>query len=91
MCGAFFRNSQFQTDIPLGAMAPRKPTFTTTGRILFQEYGAFGTLPTTGPVANTRAQLYQANGYYMVKVGSGAYDMVSVADAKNWVSWGLAN
>jgi hypothetical protein len=66
--------------------APRKPT-ANNARYIFQEIGGYGTYPTTGPANDMRAQFYNASGYYFVKTGDDSYDMVSVADSKNWITW----
>ncbi len=67
--------------------AVRTPTFVNDGRIIFSNAGTLGAVPTTGPVAKTSAQLYDANGYYLIQTSEKTYDMVSAKDGKAWVSW----
>lgn len=43
--------------------------------------------PTTGPADLTRKQFRLASGYWFVQTSSTSYDMVSVADAKVWLTW----
>ena len=69
------------------ADAPRKPTFTSDGRAIFSSSGTYGTVPTSGPSFNTKNQLYDSNGYYLIKTSATTYDMVSAKDAKTWISW----
>ena len=71
--------------------APR-PTFTSDGRAVFVRVGDYGppnflAYPSSGPAALTRAQLYNASGYYFVQTSATSYDMVSATDAKAWISW----
>jgi hypothetical protein len=60
---------------------------TSTGIAKFNEYGIQTAWPTTGPLASTRSQLFNTSGYYFVQSSAYSYDMVSVADAKTWISW----
>jgi len=74
--------------LPYG-IAYRPPTFTTDGRVAFTYMGTLGTVPTADsiPVYKTAAQFTEANGYYLVRVDSTTYDMVSAKDGKAWVTW----
>lgn len=67
----------------------RQPTFTGDGRIIFPYLGTLGTVPTADsiPVAKTRIQFSDASGYYMVRLDSTTYDMVSAKDGKAWINW----
>ncbi len=60
-----------------------------TGKFLFYGYaGNFGTSPgTAGAAAITafRTQLLNAGGYYAFQTGLNSYDLVSIADSKNWI------
>ena len=67
--------------------APRVAQFTTDGRAIFSLLGNYGSYPTTGPAAQSRAQLLSPQGYYFIQTGQNSYDMVSATDAKAWVSW----
>lgn len=67
--------------------APNPPTFTSDGRAIFSQLGNFGSYPTTGGAALSRARLYSAAGYYFVQTGATTFDMVSAADSRIWISW----
>jgi hypothetical protein len=67
--------------------APATPTFSADGRARFTLLGTYGTYPTTGGAALTLTQLLQNSGYYFVQTSATSYDMVSVADARIWLSW----
>lgn len=69
--------------------APRAPTITTDGRVVFRELGTLGPQPATGPAVLSRMQLYNTGGYYFVQTGATSYDMVSATDAKIWITWEL--
>lgn len=85
--GPFFLNpAQDSIDWFYGT-APRTPTITTDGRMVFRELGTFGTHPATGPAALSRAQLYNASGYYFVQASATSFDMVSAADSRIWITW----
>jgi hypothetical protein len=71
-------------DIPYFA-ALRPPTFTTDGRIIFRFLGKAGTLSTS--MENTLVRILDTNGFYMVQTGPLSYDMVSVADSRDWITW----
>jgi hypothetical protein len=70
-------------------------TFPTDGRVVFPNSGSqFGTVPAAAQTKYLawRAQLFQTQGYYAVQTNAGSdeattYDLVSVADAKTWISW----
>lgn len=66
--------------------APKAPTFT-AGKAIFKKYVDVGTTPPGDPVDQSNQQLYEPSGYYFVQTGEKTYDMVSVADSKNWISW----
>ncbi|GAA0553488.1 DUF4302 domain-containing protein [Chitinophaga japonensis] len=68
--------------------ALRRPTFTSDGRIRFSYLDDLGTFPPDAtPVHNTRIQLTDAAGYYLVQVNDSQYDMVSAKDGKAWITW----
>jgi hypothetical protein len=72
------------------ADAPGSPTFTSDGRVVFANTGTLGTYPTDGtaaPAIAMRNQLYDSNGYYLIKLSDTAYDMVGAKDGKTWISW----
>ena len=71
----------------LYATAPKIPTFTADGRAIFIQLGNYGTYPSTGPAALTKAQLYNPAGYYFVQTDATTYDMVSALDGKAWITW----
>jgi hypothetical protein len=63
------------------------PNFTTDGRAIFQYLGDYGPYPGSGPAGQSRALLYNPNGYYFVQTSATTYDMVSAANGKSWISW----
>ncbi|HSU50497.1 MAG TPA: hypothetical protein VLJ41_07900, partial [Segetibacter sp.] len=67
--------------------APRIPTFTSDGRVIFSQLGNYGTYPTTGAAGQSRALIYNTGGWYFVQTGVTTYDMVSAADGKSWITW----
>lgn len=67
--------------------APSPPVFRTDGRTTFTALGNVGSIPVNGPVAKSNTLLYNASGFYFVQTGPTSYDMVSVADSKNWIGW----
>ncbi len=67
--------------------APATPAFTSNGRAVFTELGYYGTYPSTGPAAQSKALLYNPNGYYFVQTSATSYDMVNALDGKSWISW----
>jgi len=66
-----------------------QPNFSSDGRVIFPILGQYGTIPTADsiPVAKTRIQFSDANGYYLIRLDSTTYDMVSAKDGKAWVNW----
>ncbi len=46
-------------------------------------------IPANSPFFNARAQLRIPQGYYLVRLDSETYDMVSANDAKAWITWYL--
>ena len=85
--GPFFLNPAGNAIDWFYGTAPRTPTITTDGRMIFRELGTFGTYPTSGPAALSRAQLYNAGGYYFVQTSATSFDMVSAADSRIWITW----
>lgn len=71
------------------------PTITAGGIAIFPNSGfQFGTIPAAAATiyAKYLAQYTQPQGYYLIQTNGGTtqtitYDMVSVSDAKAWVSW----
>lgn len=63
------------------------PSFTSDGRVIFNQLGNYGPYPGTGPAGQTRALLYNASGYYFVQTSATTYDMVSASNGKSWISW----
>jgi hypothetical protein len=65
------------------------PSVFTDGRTRFTYIGYLGTIPTADsiPVAKTRIQLSNGNGYYFVQIDDQTYDMVYSVDAKTWLRW----
>lgn len=74
--------------LPYG-LGYRQPTFSADGRITFPYLGQLGTIPTADSVAvaKTRIQFSDASGYYLVRLDSTTYDMVSAKDGKAWINW----
>jgi len=76
------------TLVPSYGPAFRAPRFTADGRIIFPYSDDRGTYPPgPAPVHNTRNQLADAAGYYLVQVNQDQYDMVSAKDGKAWITW----
>jgi hypothetical protein len=67
----------------------RPPTFTADGRVIFPFLGTLGTVPATGNLqySNTRNQITDVNGYYLVQTSANTYDMVGARDGKAWITW----
>lgn len=63
------------------------PTFTSDGRVKFEEVGKILNPPTTGPAAESIKLLYEASGFYLIQTSETTYDMVSAKDAKAWITW----
>ena len=74
--------------LPYG-LGYRPPSFTTDGRVSFPYLGQLGTVPASDSVAvaKTRIQFSETSGYYLVRLDSTTYDMVSAKDGKAWISW----
>jgi uncharacterized protein DUF4302 len=74
--------------LPYG-LGYRQPTISSDGRITFPYLGQLGTIPTADSVAvaKTRIQFSDASGYYLVRLDSTTYDMVSAKDGKAWINW----
>ena len=70
-----------------GTAPSNPPTFTADGRAVFVQLGNLGPYPTTGAAALSRAQLYNANGYYFVQTSPTSYDMVSALNGTTWITW----
>jgi|GEM_PF-3338609 len=74
----------------IAAYGPAIPTsIKTNGTIAFTYLGTFGTTPTayTNIVNNTRIQLCDALGYYVIQTGAAQYDFVNIKDGTTWISW----
>lgn len=72
------------------AAAPRRPTFTTDGRVVFTSSGTLGQgYPTSGPIVEAAKIMYNTSGFYLIKTSDTSYDMVSASDARIWISWSL--
>lgn len=74
--------------LPYG-LGYRQPSFSSDGRITFPYLGQRGTIPSADSVAvaKTRIQFSDASGYYLVRLDSTTYDMVSAKDGKAWINW----
>ena len=74
--------------LPYG-LGYRQPTISSDGRITFPYLGQLGTIPAADSVAvaKTRIQFSDASGYYLVRLDSTTYDMVSAKDGKAWINW----
>ncbi len=69
------------------AWAP--PTFTSNGRVIFEQIGTIGTIPAAAAAIfnNTNNQMAEPAGYYLIQTSSRSYDMVSAKDARAWITW----
>ena len=67
----------------------RMSIIASTGKANFNELEelADSPWPLTGPAADTRTQMYNGGGYYIVQSSSITYDMVSIADPTVWITW----
>lgn len=74
--------------LPYG-LGYRQPNFSSDGRVTFPYLGQLGTVPAADSVAvaKTRIQFSDASGYYLVRLDSTTYDMVSAKDGKAWINW----
>jgi hypothetical protein len=93
--GPVFLNANQDSLLLIYGTAPKIPTFTTDGRIMFTLLGDYGPpnflpYPITGPAVLSKDQLFIPEGYYFVQTGENSYDMVSAKDGKAWISWVLA-
>lgn len=82
-----FRSSTGSLGLIYGAgMVASQPS--TPGAIRFTYTYIFGSgAPTSGAYIQTLSQANSSSGYYFVKITDGVYDMVSVSDARRWVTW----
>lgn len=87
--GPVFLNAAQTSLTILYGTAPRVPTFTSDGRAIFIQLGNYGSYPTSGPSALSKALLYNPNGFYFVQTSATTFDMISASDGKSWVSWEL--
>ncbi|SHG15943.1 DUF4302 domain-containing protein [Pedobacter caeni] len=64
--------------------------FPADGTIKFVDDGDFGTAPPAilPIVRNTTNKWQDTKGFYVIKTGKNTCDLVSVTDAKAWISWG---
>jgi hypothetical protein len=83
----FINQGQDSIDLFYGTAPRTPPTLTTDGRAIFRELGTLGPHPDSGPAALSRDQFYNASGYYFVQTSATAYDMVSAADSRIWITW----
>jgi hypothetical protein len=83
---AFYSQAENQLSLEYGHL-PTVPNFVADGRVIFSEWGSFGTIPAAGPVANSGNLLYEKSGFYLIQTSESTYDMVSAKDAKAWISW----
>ena len=67
----------------------RPPFFTTTGVVVFQYLGDFGTIPSAqlSSYIGTVSKMNDGSGFYLIQIGTSRYDMVSARDGKSWISW----
>lgn len=74
--------------LPYGAVY-LPPTFTANGRIIYNLYGTFGTIPSSQTTVfnNIKSKFSDPSGWYLVQTGEHSYDMVSAFDEKSWISW----
>jgi hypothetical protein len=64
-------------------------SFPANGRIVFTNFGSFGTPPAAlAPVVTaTSNKFFDTGGFYVIKTGFNKYDLVSATDARAWVSF----
>ena len=84
----FINQEKTAIDLFYGS-APRQPTITSDGRIVFRELGTLGSYPTSGPASLSRTRLYNSSGFYLVQTSATTFDMVSAADSRIWITWEL--
>ncbi len=65
------------------------PTFTTDGRVVFNDIGLYGdSLPADlAPVLRSQARMADKQGFFIIQTAANKYDMVSARDGKAWISW----
>ncbi|NLR59501.1 DUF4302 domain-containing protein [Chitinophaga polysaccharea] len=64
------------------------PSFTTDGRIIFNDDGFYGDPSDYVPaVQKTRALMADPQGFYLVQTSTSTFDMVNARDGKSWISW----
>ncbi|MGO4293984.1 DUF4302 domain-containing protein [Chitinophaga sp. RAB17] len=64
------------------------PTYTSDGRIIFNDIGFSGSMPANKtPVEKTRSLMADPMGYYLVQLRPLTYAMVSARDGKSWITW----
>lgn len=73
-----------------GVFGPGLSTrFNTNGTVVFTNTATIGTPPAAGATAaaSITKKFTESTGFYFVQTGPYAYDMVSVNDARSWISW----
>jgi hypothetical protein len=64
------------------------PTFSSDGRIIFNDIGFYGNMPADKqPVQKTRVLMADPQGFFLVQTSDNTYDMVSARDGKSWINW----
>ncbi|HEY9260917.1 DUF4302 domain-containing protein [Chitinophaga sp.] len=64
------------------------PTYTSDGRIIFNDIGFSGSMPANKtPIQKTRSLMADPMGYYLVQIRPLTYVMVSARDGKSWITW----
>ncbi len=64
------------------------PTYTSDGRIIFNDNGLYGDIPADRtPINKTRTLMADPMGFYLVQTSALTYDMVSARDGKSWINW----
>lgn len=64
------------------------PSFTTDGRIIFNDDGFYGDPAGYVPaVKKTRALMADPQGFYLVQTSASTFDMVNAWDGKSWINW----
>ncbi|THU39918.1 DUF4302 domain-containing protein [Niastella caeni] len=72
-------------DVESGSWVSMNVT-SSSGRARFSEVQERSPWP-AGAATTTRNQMFNGSGYYIVQSSSFSYDMVSIADAKVWITW----
>jgi hypothetical protein len=67
----------------------RPPFFTSSGVVVFQYLGDFGTIPSAhlSSYISTVSKMNDRSGFYLIQTDSSSYDMVGARDGKSWISW----